>query len=122
MPRDVVMNHKGVENTHQLPLWRKSKSASNYEQWQLKMYENKLLGSVDLQVLWMEDQQTGTASLYRDDQFMLMLNLGEDPHFRSVDEMRDKALEAALDYITVMSVYLQNYIALALKTNPGVEE
>ena len=126
MPKEMNLNAgtgtTSVSGVMPVPVWQKLSSPSNSERWEIRMYSHQLLGALSAKILWLKDDCTGTITLYRNNEFLTPIELDagrESP--QNSEEFKDRAWESILDFVASASVYLQNYIAYALKTNPGSE-
>ena len=101
------------------PEWVLSKSPENSQCWECRLYSHQLLGAISINAVYLEREKTGTVSLCRNGDHLCTIIQSNTACFESAEEMKDRAYECALDQLTSACVYMQNYLAQALKTNPG---
>lgn len=120
---NTVDGETSVTSGFILPVWQHIVVPEGYEAWELRMYSHQILGAVSVQIFWLEESHRGAISLYRNKEYVCEIGispgLGEP---RNIDEFKEFAWVSVLDQLTLASVHMANYIAMALKTNPGSEE
>lgn len=110
----------GAKASSGKPVWTIVTPVGNTTVWEIRLFDDKLLGVYKAHAAWVEDQQVGSLSLVRDSNFVCTLPVKETD-YTDVDSFRRAAWAVLTNELSSAITALQTQLTTMMQGYPEVK-